>query len=163
MLLCLIITKLIICYNYWINILLISFLLLCRATPEQWNARWECCLIFNRKLECHFPYVQISSAALWLKTSAAYSVSHPTTWHLCSYSKKFLTFWMGRLFARGKMSLSPSHLPSGRFHLSDDPTGQMGPLVSPRQQAQKHGLVPGQNHAHTHILNALQAQNNAFF
>lgn len=30
----LIITKLIICYNYWINTLLISFLLLCREAPE---------------------------------------------------------------------------------------------------------------------------------
>lgn len=121
--------------------------------------------IFNRKLECHFPYVQISSAALWLTTSTAYSVSHPTTWHLCSYSGNSLTFWMWRLFASGKMSLSPSHLLSERFHLSDHPRAWVGPLVSPKQQAQKHGLVPGQSHAHTHthISNALQAQNNAFF
>lgn len=62
--------------------------------------------IFNRKLECYFPCVQISSAALWFTTSAAYSVSHPTTWHLCSYRDNFLTFWMWRLFASGKMSLS---------------------------------------------------------
>lgn len=54
MLLCLIITKLIICYNYWINTLLISFLLFCRAAPEQWNARWECCLDFQQKIRVPF-------------------------------------------------------------------------------------------------------------
>lgn len=106
--------------------------------------------IFNRKLECHFPYVQISSAALWFTTSTAYSASHPTTWHLCSYTDNFLTFWMWRLFAGGKMSLSPSHLPSGGFHSSNHPVGQVEAPVSPKQQAQKYGLVPGQSPAHTH-------------
>lgn len=85
----------------------------------------------------------------------------PVLYHIllhCSYRDNFLTFWMWRIFASGKMSLSHQEGSSHQILLWGG-WNQTPPNNRHRNTDWYRGRAL---HAHR-VLKALQAQNHAFF